>query len=281
MKLNLRLPILAGAGLLAFLSSCNIFDPLDSPGGDRQLLSAARACFDKGDFACAREYYGKLGGNQDAIAELAFLSLDEEGMDISAIVRALAISDGETIGSILTELGEALTYKTTPGEAKRQRLVDSYKTVANITNTSLKGFVRFTTAIAIAAEIVAEESSVASDNVLSKTDLVLNAATCTEVAACTGAAAACVSTSNTIAGGAEPASTMISDPSTATLAGATPTWGMFVFAMRAALEGIEEMGVQTGDSLTLINQILNTATFATDNDCARAVLVKNLGVGRN
>ena len=35
--------------LLAAASGCNLFDPLDSPTSDAQLISAARACFDRGD----------------------------------------------------------------------------------------------------------------------------------------------------------------------------------------------------------------------------------------
>ena len=67
-----RLFVIAGLAIPLVLQGCvNIFDPLDSPSGEAQLLSAARACFDDGDFACAREFYGKLGSNEDAIAELA------------------------------------------------------------------------------------------------------------------------------------------------------------------------------------------------------------------
>ena len=46
---------LAAALVLVGLSACfNVFDPIDNPGGDEQILSAARAAFDKGDLAEAR-----------------------------------------------------------------------------------------------------------------------------------------------------------------------------------------------------------------------------------
>ena len=38
-------------GFIALLNSgCNLFGGIDTPSGDAQLLSAARACFDQGDF---------------------------------------------------------------------------------------------------------------------------------------------------------------------------------------------------------------------------------------
>ncbi|MBI3534419.1 MAG: hypothetical protein HY072_02890, partial [Deltaproteobacteria bacterium] len=67
-----------------FLVSCpNVFDPIDNPSGDAQLLSAARACFDKGDLACAKDNYGKITGTTDAeyaAAETAFTILEENGV---------------------------------------------------------------------------------------------------------------------------------------------------------------------------------------------------------
>jgi hypothetical protein len=65
------------AAALAALSGCNVFSVLDSPSGDAQLISAARACFDQGDFACARDNYSKLSDSSADIraSEEAFLAL--------------------------------------------------------------------------------------------------------------------------------------------------------------------------------------------------------------
>src|SRR5205809_424094 len=81
---------LAATVALAGGSSCiNLFDPIDNPSGEGQLLSAARAAFDKGDMATARELYGKAGG-ETALSETIFLDLDGCGADIGALASALS-----------------------------------------------------------------------------------------------------------------------------------------------------------------------------------------------
>jgi hypothetical protein len=145
---------------LTGLSSCNAFDPLDNPGSDPQYLSAARACFDKGDFACARENYSKLSSSyQDTVtAEESFISLDEEGASMGAIMEFVGnLSDKGT--------GEALTIfanRLAPGAGVNRRVAiwKAYSAAANggIKNADLKNFVIFVSSLSLAAEILAEGS---------------------------------------------------------------------------------------------------------------------------
>ena len=262
---------------LTFLSSCpNIFDPFDSPSGDAQILAHARACFDQGDYTCALRYYGRLANNESARADEAFVILDQNNLGVTAFAQAINIASGESVGSILTTLTEFAAPNA--GVTKRNTLVNAYKKVAQINNTSLKGFVRFATAIAIAAEILAEESGVAADFVASKTDYASDQSNCNLSDACAGGGDAdCTVGSPTIAGGADTYN-MSSDPGNVDLSAATPTWGMVFSAITAARDGLTEMGVSTGDSLSLVTTIITTGGFATANagQCARGTLVKPL-----
>ena len=75
---------LALSAVAVTLAGCNLYATLDKPSGDLQILSRARACFDKADFACAREYYAKLSSSYDDVraSEEAFMILAENGADM-------------------------------------------------------------------------------------------------------------------------------------------------------------------------------------------------------
>ncbi len=269
---------------LLFLCSCpNVFDPLSSPSGEAQLLSAARAAFDQGDLALAREYYAQLGNNDSAESELAFTYLNEAGVTMSALVTAVKIKDGESVGSILTNLSESLISGA--GVARRTLLAQAFAKVGGIETKQLRGFTRFITAIAIAASTLAEHSGAQANGQLNKSDIVQNTTSCT--------IASCVANTNcgepvpTVfsSGGSNDQSTYTSNTSTSiNLGGTSPTYWMFINSLQAAQQGLSEMGVSTGDSLTLVNQILTvsfTSGSAAEIQCLRATLIERLGVGRS
>lgn len=280
MKRNLFL-VLSVTSLLSLSSCPNLLDPFDSPTSDPQLLAYARACFDKGDYACALAHYAKLANNEAARADEAFVILDQNNLGVGAFAKALNIAGGEAVGSILTELAESAAPGA--GLAKRNSLVNAYKKVALISNTELKGFVRFTTAVAIAAELLAEESGVVADRVANKTDFTSDPSVCTVVLGCGGGNAACTVGSPTIAAGAGGDPYNLSGAPASADLNAAINWDMFVSAINAANTGLTEMQVSAGDSLTLINTIINTGGFSTANagQCARSTLVIGLGFGRS
>ena len=77
---------------LVNLSCLNVFSPIDSPSGDAQFLSLARACFDQGDIDCANKYYAKVSGTTEAetaAAEEAFTILDKNGATMGALMQSL------------------------------------------------------------------------------------------------------------------------------------------------------------------------------------------------
>ena len=147
--------------LVTVLTGCNFFAGLDSPSGDEQLLSKARACFDQGDFDCARENYQAVSTNYQDIknSETAFLILDEQGINLGTFLAAFASGDG---GSGLNELVNALVDGA--GEEKRLAIFSALEMAGDIEQIELRGLVRFVSAMSLTAEILAEDAGVASDS---------------------------------------------------------------------------------------------------------------------
>ncbi|HCM39629.1 MAG: hypothetical protein A2X97_13900 [Bdellovibrionales bacterium GWA1_52_35] len=143
------------------LSGCNLFDPLDSPSGDAQLLSAARAFFDQGDFAQAAEMYAKLSGDKadDVNADSAFRILDENGASMGQFMIAFGTGQG-SMGTGFTKLADALISSNGPaGKAKRLAILTAFQKTDLIQDPATRGMVRFATAAAMVAEILAEGAS--------------------------------------------------------------------------------------------------------------------------
>ena len=159
---------------VAALSGCNVFSLIDKPSGDVQILSAARACFDSGDFECARGYYAQLSSefNDIKASEEAFLILAENGATMAAFMETFG-SGGS--GAALTDLAERMA----PGSAtKRVNIQNAFKKYNDITgNPSLKALVRFVGAVALAAEFLAEEIP-AEGGQLTKAMITLNGGSC-------------------------------------------------------------------------------------------------------
>lgn len=271
-----RLAAVLGLTIPLFFQGCiNIFDPIDSPSNDAQLLSAARACFDEGDFSCAREYYGKLANNEDAKAELAFVKLDEVGAGIGSFVRALDAASGSSAGMILTVLAEQMAPFA--GSSARASLLSAYQASLTISNTELKGFVQFMAGIAIAAEILAELDGAQTDKILQReTDIVANSAGCRALAAGACANALCANTS---------AYTWSGTGTDLNAAGSlSKNWDTLHGAISAASTGLTNMNVtnSTSQSVALATNLLNLlGTLVADARCMQWALVStSIGVGR-
>ncbi len=178
---NRKFSILAIAGLMAVLtSSCNVFDPLDSPSGAEQIKSAARACFDQGDFACASKYYSQVSAtDESAAAELAFFKLDQAGVKMSSFLMAFG-TGGKSVGGSITKL--ANTLAPIANETTRVAILDAYLNVNDIQTNELRGLIRFIAGSALVAEILAEDAG--TDETLTSADLVKTASGCKTAAAC-------------------------------------------------------------------------------------------------
>jgi hypothetical protein len=152
-----------------------MFAFIDSPGNDAQYLSAARACFDKGDIECARENYEEISSLTDQIrAEQAFSILEEAGAGFEFFLDSLGSGQG---ASGITAFANGLIDGA--GMEKRLQIFEAFQYVDEIENTELRGLVRFISGVALMAELLAEGAGINDGDRLEPEDLVTDPATCT------------------------------------------------------------------------------------------------------
>lgn len=271
-----RLKIAAVAGALAAilsLSACvNLFDPIDNPGGDAQILSAARAAFDRGDLQEARDLYAKLGSNEVAQSETIFTRLEECGGGIEAVGAALGAATSGSAGILVTVMGEKMN--ALHGTACLATLLAAYRSAQALTDPSLKNFTAFLAAIAVAGEVLAHNTGITASGTLAVTDIVTNGATssCILGASCT---AGCGVTTKGITAAA---TVDLSSSGPATI---TPTWGTFHGAITAANTALTALGISTGPSASLMTALISLNPATLDNSITGyACGLHSIGVGR-
>ncbi len=166
------------AGIIALSSlftGCNPYSVVDKPSGDIQTLSAARACFDQGDFTCSLNYYAQLSSAQSdqQNAETAFLLLAQNGAPITSYVNAV-VNGSSSGGKLITLLSNSLTQ--TPSLTNRLAYFHAYQKNTAIIDTKSQGLVRFVASLALIAELLGEDAST-SGNLLAS-DIVKNPTEC-------------------------------------------------------------------------------------------------------
>jgi hypothetical protein len=179
---------LSGVLLTALLSmsGClNIFSPFDKPSGDAQLLSAARAAFDNGDFVSAQKYYSQLS-NADAdvrTEEEAILVFAQNGASMAQFMNFVGNVTDLDAGKAITIFANTMT--PTAGLASRLAMWNAWQTYKNISNTDIQFFVEFVGALSIAEEILAEAAGGAST--LTQNDIVTTSTSCSTTSCTTNA----------------------------------------------------------------------------------------------
>ena len=243
-------------GICLVISGCkfNLYSNLDKPSGDAQLLAAARACFDQGDFECAGKYYSQVSSSSSdqANSETAFSILAQDGATVGTFMKAV-IKYPSDAGKMITYISNALT--NTAGETPRMNIFHAYQKYKSISNEGAQGLVVFITSITLLAELLAE-SSLAPGN-LEQTDLVSNPTQCLNSPP-TGCDAP--------TGSALQLSGIALDLATATdteMSGA-PTLHMINAAVAEIAQGVELMAAQG-------NLASSTVNFATELNEAAAI----------
>lgn len=258
---RLFLTLVAAAAIAGSFACVNVFDPIDNPSGEGQLLSAARAAFDEGDIATARELYGKVG-TETATAELIFVDLDSCGADIGAFGSALskAADNDATPGIMLSTMGG----KMYPAQSTAcfATLLAAYQRARAITDVNLRGFASFLAAVAIAGEVFANNTG-ASDGTITKEDVFTTPATCNVANGCAG----CTKADGITAAAAVDLSVA------ATI---TATYGTLQGAIDGATTALGELGITSGPSTTLV-AALNAGNPAVD--AAYSCILSEIGVG--
>ncbi|MEK7689913.1 MAG: hypothetical protein AAB425_02720, partial [Bdellovibrionota bacterium] len=199
---NVLVSAVAGVALLS-AGGCNLFGTM-APTTDAQRLSVARACFDQGDYECAREYYTAITDTtvaDEVIAETALMTLDDAGVGLKMFGTLItsAAGGGSTssssasggssssaaggTGGMLTSIAAVIKDA---GEAQRVKIFDAYKAADKISSTGLKGLVQFLASFALIGEILAEDAGVDGKPAFSADDMVVDSTKCkalTQVAA--------------------------------------------------------------------------------------------------
>jgi hypothetical protein len=158
-----------------FVSGCNLFGGLDKPSGDTQVLSAARACFDQGNFECSSKYYSQLSpsASDQGFSESAFELLAQTGITVSDFMDAV-ISGESNAGKLITRLSNGIVPSA--GESTRLAIFQAYKKISSIQDTRTKGLIRFVTSISLMAAILAEDAG--ATGTLQRIDLVKDPTLC-------------------------------------------------------------------------------------------------------
>ncbi|OFZ21021.1 MAG: hypothetical protein A2X94_06730 [Bdellovibrionales bacterium GWB1_55_8] len=175
------------------VTACNVFEPLDGPSSDAQLLSAARAAFDQGRFEEAADFYGRLSSDYAEVSasESAFQILDQYGASMGAFMSSFG-QGMENIGVGFTRLAPKLTSDgRAPGQAKRVAIFGAFRKIDNITsNPELRGLIRFVSAAALLSEILAENTG--ASGLFQEADLVADPNACLTLGAgCAAPGGAC------------------------------------------------------------------------------------------
>jgi hypothetical protein len=148
-------------GLSLTLSACNLFGGIDSPSGDQQLLSAARAAFDQGNYSQALNYYQQLSGNESDIklSETAYLAFNQAGGTIQNFAAAFGNGKNINIGPALANFATAL--KSYAGAANRIAVFNAFNTAlagsTPIQDPNIKYMVEFLGSLTMAGLVLAED----------------------------------------------------------------------------------------------------------------------------
>lgn len=272
MKTRLLPTLTAALALSAFAVSCtfNVFDPIDGPGGDAQLISAARAALDRGEFEKAVEYYQKLSNSGDiAKSEQAFTLLAKNNVGMGAFASAFG-TGGSRAGAAITKIASGIGSGA--GEATRIEIFQAFKIALTIDDASLRGLTRFLSATALIAETLAEGA--ANPAAVTTTDIAATPSSCPGVSCIANAACNRPSASTLTSGGG------VFDLETATEASMksstnAPTLSLIHSAITEIEQGLNELGSSgnLGSSLTSFTDAFDPLLLVGEAPCYRAALL--------
>ncbi|MGK5085010.1 hypothetical protein WDW37_17105 [Bdellovibrionota bacterium FG-1] len=270
----------ASLAIVITTASCNVFSPFSSPGGDVQLISAARARLDQGDYAGALDAYQKLSGDSADIAasEEAYTILVQNGAGFGAFATSFGSSPN---AKGINQLSSLLVSGS--GQTKRLAIYSAYQKTAAIQTPQLKSLVRFLTAGALAAEILSEASAITGGQ-LTSNSLALRGTACGATANTTNVLEGCALSTACDA----PVGSVLSvaatdgDITQAAPSGTTPSLDQLFSALNEAVNGLSVINA-TDSTLNSFQNLFNTGQAGSPSAgepqarCFRATLI-NQGI---
>ena len=227
-------------GCVFSITACNLYGGIDKPSGDTQLLSAARACLDTGDYACAQTNYQALSSAQNdvKISEQELTTLAQQNIfSISDLISTLGGSFGS--GSSLALLTGVIASRGKTDGATRTALQAAYAADQNINDVNLKAFTQFLAAYAMLNQILA--SAVQNGTSLAQSDIVKNPSGCANLAvgACALDTTLCVAPTGS--GLLDSTATEVTDLAHAANWSGPPTLAKVFYSLTGAAAGITQL----------------------------------------
>ncbi len=263
-------------GIFLFSGCINIFDPVDTPSGDEQVLAAARACFDDGDLDCAADFYKQLSNSfvDRKNTEEAFLILERAGIGMSFFIQAFGDGGG---GRGLGKLANLLSGNAAV-VSRRTTIFEAFKKHDAIQDRNLRNFLKFVTALTFAAHILAEEHRADTTDGFTGADFVLTPAACKtiDVASCAGEATCGRPVASTLDDTAAPATSDTEMTSSDTISGQR-TLLMLHKALLAVDQAIRQIGVggKFSTSLGSFTGQIALLSGISNSNCYRWLLASN------
>ena len=171
------IPFIIGSFTILGLSSCNLMGFMDKPSGDVQLLEAGRACLDKGDFTCARDYYQALSNSYAdvKISESSLATLGENNIFFMADLFS-ALGSGTGSSNSLIALAETLSARGKTDANTRTTIQTLYANEAAISDSTLKAYSQLISSLTMFSTVLA--SAVGTDGKLTLNDIASNGSGC-------------------------------------------------------------------------------------------------------
>ncbi len=164
-------------GLLFSLPACNLYSGLSNPANDAQYLSAARGCLDRGDYDCALSNYQKLSDS--------YIDVRVNETSLTTLAKNNIFSMSDLIGSLGSNRGSGASFATMANDlatrgaataANRVLIQETYLDNDSITNTKLKAFSKFISALSMFNAVLG--AAIPSGGVLSASNIVSNPSAC-------------------------------------------------------------------------------------------------------
>jgi hypothetical protein len=249
-------------------NSCNLWSGLDSPSGDAQLLSAARGCFDRGDYTCATEYYQALSNSQADVktSETILMQLAQNGfLSISDLVASLGSGRGN--GTTIVNIANKLVVRGNTTGANRTTIQSLYTQAETITETNLKGYTKFMVAFAMLTQTLA--SAAGGDGLITDSDF-SSSSSCRTNGSCAGGD--CAQGSSLL--GTVASDGTLSNISTSTGWNTSPSLKKINEAANGVKAGLQDMGASTDDG---VFQSINALSGVPAADgCFRQLILQTL-----
>jgi hypothetical protein len=253
---------------------------MDKPSGDIQILSAARACFDVGDYECASNYYSQLSSasSDQSNSEAVFQTLAQNGVSVSAFMDSV-ISGSSEAGKLVTNLSTYLI--PTSGESARLAFFHAFQKQSTISDSRTQGLIRFITSLSLLSELLAEDADTTKGK-LQQADLVSSPTGCADSTAPLFSGCEKPTGKKIVSG----AATIVLKTATDAQMSGSPSLQMINAAAVEIEQGLSQM--QTSGSLgssssSFTQGLLNAASAGiidgTDSPAYRKVLIQyNVGV---